>query len=91
MTPSSLTRTRDALERGIAEGLHLGAQLYVSLAGEATDLVVGERRPAAVALARLWEAGELDLDDPVARFVPEFGAHGKAKGHQIKCKSPEEN
>lgn len=96
MTPGSLTRTRDALERGIAEGLHLGAQLYVSLAGEATDLVVGERRPgepmtadtlniwlssskpiAAVALARLWEAGELDLDDPVARFVPEFGAHGK--------------
>lgn len=32
---------------------------------------------AAVALARLWEAGELDLDDPVARFVPEFAAGGK--------------
>lgn len=32
---------------------------------------------AAVALARLWEAGELGLDDPVARFVPEFAAGGK--------------
>jgi CubicO group peptidase (beta-lactamase class C family) len=32
---------------------------------------------AAVALARLWEAGELGLDDPVARFLPEFAAGGK--------------
>lgn len=31
----------------------------------------------AVALARLWEAGALDLDDPIARHLPEFGAAGK--------------
>lgn len=31
----------------------------------------------AVAIARLWEAGSLDLDDPVVRFLPEFGTGGK--------------
>jgi CubicO group peptidase (beta-lactamase class C family) len=31
----------------------------------------------AVALARFWEAGKLDLDDRVVRFIPEFGARGK--------------
>ncbi len=32
---------------------------------------------AAVAIARFWEAGRLDLDDPVVRFIPEFAAKGK--------------
>jgi len=31
----------------------------------------------AVAVAQLWERGRLDLDDPVAKFIPEFGVHGK--------------
>lgn len=31
----------------------------------------------AVAMARLWEAGEVGIDDPVARFIPEFAANGK--------------
>lgn len=31
----------------------------------------------AVALARLWERGALDWDDPVARHLPEFAAQGK--------------
>jgi CubicO group peptidase (beta-lactamase class C family) len=93
----TLPRTLDRLEAGIDAGLHLGAQLYVSLAGEpVADLAVGDARPgrpmatgdlalwlsstkptAAVLLARFWEAGELDLDDPVARFLPEFAAGGK--------------
>lgn len=34
---------------------------------------------AAVALAQLWEAGRLQLDDPVARYVPEFAVHGKER------------
>ena len=39
------------IESGIAEGLHLGAQLYVSLAGKcAADLAIGESR-AGVAMA----------------------------------------
>lgn len=32
---------------------------------------------AAVAIAQLWERGELELDDPVTRFLPEFGQKGK--------------
>ena len=32
---------------------------------------------AAVAIAQLWERGRLELDDPVARHIPEFAAHGK--------------
>lgn len=31
----------------------------------------------AVAVAQLWERGRLDLDDPVARYVPEFAQLGK--------------
>jgi CubicO group peptidase (beta-lactamase class C family) len=31
----------------------------------------------AVVVAQLWEAGELDLDDPVARHLPEFARGGK--------------
>ncbi|HYL05565.1 MAG TPA: serine hydrolase domain-containing protein [Thermoanaerobaculia bacterium] len=32
---------------------------------------------AAVAIAQLWERGRLELDDPVARHIPEFAANGK--------------
>jgi len=32
---------------------------------------------AAVAICQLWERGALALDDTIARFVPEFGVHGK--------------
>jgi CubicO group peptidase (beta-lactamase class C family) len=32
---------------------------------------------SAVAIAQLWERGLLDLDDPVARHIPEFSANGK--------------
>ena len=31
----------------------------------------------AVAVARQWQAGRLDLDDPVAKFIPEFANKGK--------------
>lgn len=31
----------------------------------------------ALAVGQLWERGLLDLDDPVARYIPEFGARGK--------------
>lgn len=31
----------------------------------------------AIAIARLWEGGRLELDDPVARHIPEFAEHGK--------------
>ncbi|HVS00063.1 MAG TPA: serine hydrolase domain-containing protein [Thermoanaerobaculia bacterium] len=92
-----LPRTRQAIEEGIQQGLHLGSQLYVSMRGEVVaDAALGEDRPgtpltadhlmlwlsstkpvAAVALAQLWERGRVELDDPVARHLPEFGANGK--------------
>ena len=31
----------------------------------------------AIAVAQLWERELLDVDDPVARHIPEFGSHGK--------------
>ncbi|HEY0783885.1 MAG TPA: serine hydrolase domain-containing protein [Thermoanaerobaculia bacterium] len=94
---SPLPRTRTAIEDGIRQGLHLGAQLYVSRdLTVVADAAFGESRPgerltrdhlllwlsstkpvAAVALARLWERGLLELDDPVAKHVPEFAAQGK--------------
>jgi CubicO group peptidase (beta-lactamase class C family) len=94
-----LPRTMAAIERGRAEGLHVGAQVYASLGGRpVADLAVGRARTGpdvpmrpdtlmlwmsatkpvtAVAVAQQWERGRLDLDDPVARHVPEFGAKGK--------------
>jgi CubicO group peptidase (beta-lactamase class C family) len=96
---SKLPQTEAALAAGIAEGLHLGAQLHVSRRGEiVADAALGENRPgepltpdhrmlwlsstkpvAAVAIAQLWERGALELDDPVARHIPEFAAHGKER------------
>ncbi len=92
-----MRRTIEAIERGIAEGLHLGAQVYASVDGQAKmDLGIGEARPgvamtvdslnlwmsackpvAAVAIAQLWEQGLLELDDRVARHIPEFDQNGK--------------
>ena len=96
-TLARLPRTRRAILDGVRDGLHLGAQLYVSRHGEViADAAAGESRPgrplrrddlvlwlsstkpvAAVAIAQLWERGRLELDDPVARHVPEFAANGK--------------
>jgi len=94
---SELSKTVAELERGVAQKLHAGAQLYVSLKGETVaDIVVGEARPGvpmttgtllkwlscskpitAVAVAQLWEQGQLDLNDPVCQYLPDFAANGK--------------
>lgn len=96
-TLARLPRARAAILAGVREGLHLGAQLYVSRQGEViADGAAGDSRPgqplrrdqlmlwlssakpvAAIAIAQLWERGQLELDDPVARHIPEFAAHGK--------------
>jgi CubicO group peptidase (beta-lactamase class C family) len=45
-TQLDLPRTRNLITRGAADGLHLGAQLYVSLGGEVVaDAALGEARP----------------------------------------------
>jgi CubicO group peptidase (beta-lactamase class C family) len=94
---SPLPRTSEVIERGIAGGLHLGAQGFVSVDGQrVAELTIGEaaagapmtadrmiiwwsmtKPSVAVAVARLWERGDVAIDDPVVRYVPEFGAHGK--------------
>lgn len=96
MSPS-LPRTSSLLDQGLATGLHIGAQLAVSLDGERVgDLAIGESRPGApmradtlmpwlsctkplgaIVVGRLLESGVLELDDPVASHIPEFGVHGK--------------
>lgn len=89
----------DVLEQGIADGTHIGAQLYVSRDGVVVaDLALGRARAdeamstdsmmtwfsmtkaiTAVAVAQQWERGALEVDDPVVRYVPEFGANGKER------------
>lgn len=93
-----MQQTLAALRAGIDEGLQLGAQIYVSRAGEVLlDEALGESAPGvpmtrdtinvwmsagkpllAVAFAKLWEEGKLTLDEPVARWIPEFAQGGKA-------------
>jgi CubicO group peptidase (beta-lactamase class C family) len=94
-----LANTIAVVESGIRDGLHRGAQLYVSRDGQMIgDIALGASRldgtpmasdtlnlwmssvkpVAAVAVAQLRERGLLDFDDPVARFVPEFGVNGKS-------------
>ncbi|WP_428389528.1 serine hydrolase domain-containing protein [Mucisphaera sp.] len=94
---SGLARLGMVIEEGIEKGLHLGAQVAVSVGdGEVIEAGFGELRPgaamrldgvlpwlsatkavAAVAIAQLWELGRIDLDEPVASYVPEFGTRGK--------------
>ncbi len=78
-----LTRVRQVLQAGIEQGLHTGAQVYVSLRGQPVgDFAVGVARPdarypwqsagkplAAVAIAQLYERGKLPLDDRLRRIL----------------------
>ncbi len=95
---SELPRTERILRRGVEEGLHPGAQLFVWRDGRVVaDLAVGRaalpERPmtadsvtcwfsagkplTAVAVGQLIERGEASLNDPVAKFIPEFAGRGK--------------
>jgi CubicO group peptidase (beta-lactamase class C family) len=50
----------------------------VPLAKDALPLWLSTTKPVtAVAIAQLWEQDQLRLDDPIARFLPEFAAGGK--------------
>jgi CubicO group peptidase (beta-lactamase class C family) len=85
----ALPRTRAVLERGIAEGLHAGAQLCALRGGEPSELALGMTADSiafwfsstkglmAAAIGQLVERGLVDFDDPVARHIPEFAANGK--------------
>lgn len=50
----------------------------VPMTPDALQLWMSSTKPvAAVAVGQLWERGKLDLDDAVAKHVPEFGEKGK--------------
>ena len=52
----------------------------VPMTTETVMLWMSATKPTgAVAIGQLWEKGLLDLDDPVARHVPEFAQHGKER------------
>jgi CubicO group peptidase (beta-lactamase class C family) len=87
----NVDQTRKIILEGIARGQHPGAQAYVWRDGSVLlDESFGEVRSdtlvpwrsagkplTAVAIAQLWERGQLELDDPVARFLPDFAQRGK--------------
>jgi CubicO group peptidase (beta-lactamase class C family) len=92
-------RAVEVLEKGISNGVQIGAQLYVSRDGSAVaDVALGDARTGvpmtndtlmiwysmtkattSVAVAQQWERGAFDIDDPVARYIPEFGTNGKER------------
>lgn len=79
------------LHHGVAVSVSLRGELLLEFArGEAapgepltTDhilLWLSSGKPlTAVGIARLWEAGQLDLDVPVTRYLPGFGQWGKGQ------------
>jgi len=93
----SFVQTLAVINDGMQQSLHVGAQIFISQAGQTLlDTAVGLARPGvpmtsdtlmmwmsstkpvtAVAIAKLWQAGKLRLDDPIATHLPEFAAHGK--------------
>jgi CubicO group peptidase (beta-lactamase class C family) len=85
-----LERTRAALERGIAESGAAGAQLALFRRGALSELALGvtpetivlwmsSTKPLmSVALGQLVERGLVDVEDPVAKHIPEFAANGKS-------------
>jgi CubicO group peptidase (beta-lactamase class C family) len=91
--PGALAVLVDGIERGLQPGAMLYASIdgkpVADLAvGEARagtpmtpdSLVIwfSMTKPSvAVSVAQQWERGNLELDDPVVRFLPEFGVHGK--------------
>ncbi|MCG8458673.1 MAG: beta-lactamase family protein [Holophagales bacterium] len=90
--PRARRRLEEGIERGLHPGaqvyVSLGGRAYELALGRRADdepmetttlnLWLSSTKPVtAVAVALLWQAGDLGLDDPVARHVPEFAAHGK--------------
>lgn len=91
--PKIQTVIEQGMDRGLHLGcqlcvLHAGKTVIDLAVGEARPgepltpqhammWLSGGKPLTVVLLAQLWEQGKLDLDDPVARFLPEFAVHGK--------------
>jgi CubicO group peptidase (beta-lactamase class C family) len=100
-----LERARRAIESGIERGLHVGAQLYVSLDrkpvadlafGMASDSVpmtpetimlwMSATKPiTVVALAQVWERGQIALDDSVAKYIPALAPRARTASRFVTC------
>lgn len=92
IAPTRFEELCDRIQHELDDGLIGAAQVAVGLHGEvvaarsfgsATDdsrfLVYSATKPlVAMALLPHLADGQLDLTDPVARHLPEFGHHGKA-------------
>jgi CubicO group peptidase (beta-lactamase class C family) len=62
----------------VADDAFGGASEGVPMTSDVLMLWLSSAKPvAAVAVAQLWERGRLELDDRVARHIPEFGVRGK--------------
>jgi CubicO group peptidase (beta-lactamase class C family) len=85
-----LPKTSRAIDSGIAQGWHTGAQLCVMRDGQTIERAWGDvsadaimlwqsagKPVTAVALAMLMERGRLRWDDRVSAHIPEFDQHGK--------------
>ena len=68
-----------SVDGGAAVDVLLGdARPGVPMAADTLMLWLSATKPVtAVCVGQLWERGLLTLDDPVAKHVPEFAAHGK--------------
>ena len=91
--PGAVAALVDGIERGLHPGAlvyvsldgepvaHLGiGEARAGRPMEPDQMVIwfSMTKPSvAIAVAQQWERGALELDDPVVRHVPEFGAHGK--------------
>ncbi|HZZ43615.1 MAG TPA: serine hydrolase domain-containing protein [Tepidisphaeraceae bacterium] len=65
-------------EEIVSEGAGISRPEGTGLTAETMMLWMSAGKPVtAVAIAQLWEKGLLDLDDAVAKFIPEFGENGK--------------
>jgi CubicO group peptidase (beta-lactamase class C family) len=93
VVPGAVEALIDGMERGLHPGAllyvslggepvaHLGigeARAGVPMDPDQMVIWFSMTKPSvAISVAQLWERGALELDDPVVRHLPEFGAHGK--------------
>jgi CubicO group peptidase (beta-lactamase class C family) len=90
---SKINAVLELLHRQREADLHTGVVIYVSQRGQTLlhdaipDLTKDEILPwrsagkpiTAIAIATLWEQNLLDLDDTVAKHLPQFASHGKER------------
>lgn len=66
--------------KALADGGLGLSQPDTHMTADTINLWLSSGKPlTAVAILQAWERGDLRLDDPVIRFIPEFAAHGKVR------------